>query len=110
MYIYLTDKSIDFQYKPKICIQYTYNNEIHYYNPDFIVEGHIIEIKGDHFFKEDGTMCNPYGHSQDALYEAKHQCMLANDVKILTSNDYKKYIDYVNTTYGKNFLKSLRCS
>ena len=40
--------------------------------PDFLVDGHYVEIKGDHFFKKDGTMQNPYDHRQDGLYEAKH--------------------------------------
>lgn len=56
-------------------------------------------------------MVCPWDHSLDALYEAKHQCMLANDVKILTTNDYVQYIKYVNTTYGKAYLKQFKsCS
>lgn len=42
-------------------------------------------------------MCNPFDHSQDALYEAKHQCMLNNNVRILKEIDYKFAIDYFNT-------------
>lgn len=49
----------------------------------------LVEVKGDQFFKEDGTMQNPYDHTQDDLYEAKHQCMIDNNVYIFTSNDIK---------------------
>ena len=76
--------------------------------PDFIVEGTIIEIKGDHFFKEDGTMQNPFDHSLDGLYEAKHQCMIANNVKILKSNEYQKIECYIENIYGKNYLKQFK--
>ena len=32
------------------------------YFPDFEIEGKFYEIKGDQFFNEDGTMCNPFNH------------------------------------------------
>ena len=38
----------------------------------------------------------------DGLMEAKHQCMLQNNVIILT--DCSKYIKYVEDTYGKTYL------
>lgn len=66
-YIWLKDINIDFTYHPMAKLQYVYNGKTHYYFPDFIVKGQFVEIKGDHFFKEDGTMQNPYDHSQDCL-------------------------------------------
>lgn len=87
-YIWLKDKGIDFLFQPNnISFAYEFENKVHAYCPDFKIGNQIIEIKGDHFFKEDGTMCNPYDHSQDALYEAKHQCMVHNDVKIIRSSE-----------------------
>ena len=76
--------------------------------PDFIVEGYIVKIKGDHFFKEDGTMQNPFDHSLDGLYEAKHQCMLKNDVKIIKVFEMKDILNYIYEKYGKNYLKQFR--
>lgn len=64
-------------------LMYKHDGKEHFYMPDFKVRDELIEIKGDHFFKEDGTMQNPYDHSQDGLYEAKHQCMIKNNVTIL---------------------------
>lgn len=61
----------------------------------------IIEIKGLHFFENknpNGKMYCPYHKKDDTiekiewrngLYEAKHQCMLKNEVIILT-----KYEDF----------------
>lgn len=108
-YIWLKDNNISFEHEP-MTINYDFNGKTHVYMPDFIVEGQLIELKGNQFFKEDGTMQNPYDHSQDGVYEAKHQCMIANNVKILRSNDYQKYVDYVNNKYGKDFLSTLKVS
>ena len=55
-YIWLSDNNVNFEYQPNIFFEYEFNQKIHRYYPDFIVEGQYIEIKGDHFFKEDGTM------------------------------------------------------
>lgn len=75
--------------------KYTYNGIDHYYFPDFIYDGRLVEIKGSHFFNDDGTMCNPFDHSLDGLYEAKHQCGLENGVEFWVDDDFKFAIDYV---------------
>lgn len=62
---------------------YFYNNEKHFYLPDFEIDGQLYEIKGDHLFEK---MLIP-----DTLDNAKYQCMLQNNVIILQSNDYAKY-------------------
>ena len=85
-YIYCVNHNIDIKRCDKV-FYYIFNNKTYIYHPDFEVNGELIEIKGDHFFKEDGTMCNPFDHSQDDLYEAKHQCGLINGVKYLSSNE-----------------------
>lgn len=107
-YIWLTDHKIEFTYEPDMKFKYVHNGKDHWYMPDFFVDSQYIEIKGDHFFKEDGTMQNPYDHSQDALYEAKHQCMLANNMKIIRVSEMKDILDYVCKTYGKSYLKQFR--
>ena len=61
------------------------------YCPDFKVGDMLFEVKGDHFFENKDVhskMICPFDHSQDGLYEAKHQCMLKNNVIILTSSEY----------------------
>ncbi len=102
-YIYLKDHNIDFEYQPNKSFKYEENKKIRSYQPDFLVEGTYIEIKGKQFFDESGKMINPYNEEQNDRYEAKHQCMIENHVEIIT--DYKKFIDYIVEKYGKNYLK-----
>ena len=104
-YVWLKDNDISFEYQPDMKFEYVFEGKTHFYHPDFLIENQYVEIKGDHFFKEDGTMQNPYDHSQDGLYEAKHQCMIQNNVKILNKDDYSFFVKYVIEKYGKNFLQ-----
>ena len=64
-------------------LPYSYNGAVHYYLPDFELDGQLYEIKGDHLFEkmqQAGTIDN-----------AKYQCMLNNNVIILQSKDYSTY-------------------
>jgi len=85
-YLYHIKNNLTIERCP-IKFKYSFNDEEHYYIPDFKINGtDIIEIKGDHLMKmllEEGTQDN-----------AKYQCMLTNDVTILTSADYQKYIEW----------------
>lgn len=107
-YIYQIDQGKSIKRCSKSFL-YTFNNVVHSYFPDFeFSDGTLIEIKGDQFLKSDGTWQNPYDHSQDALFEAKHQCALKNNVKILYQADCKEVIDYVVQKYTLDFLKLFR--
>ena len=84
-YIWLNDSGIPFEYQPSDNFEFEFECRTHYYNPDFkIIEtGMFIELKGLSFFENrdpDGKMVNPYDRSKDGLYEAKHQCMIRNNV------------------------------
>ena len=109
LYVFLRDNNIKFEYQPNVQFQYEFNGKQYQYNPDFLIDGKLVEVKGRHFFKEDGTMQNPWDHSLDALYEAKHQCMLRNSIQIMLDDDelivFAK--SYVESTYRKEF--SLSC-
>lgn len=94
IFIYCKQNNIYVQRAPKK-FEYIYNGQVHSYIPDFNIAGKLVEIKGDHFFKEDGTMCNPFDHSQDALYEAKHQCGLKNNVEFWTRKKYNFALQYL---------------
>lgn len=79
-------------------IPYKFNEITYNYNPDFIVNGEIIEIKNPCLYSKlliEGTKDN-----------AKYQKMLEYKVKIIT--DCSKYISYINTIYGKNYLEKFR--
>lgn len=104
-YVYLKDHKIRFEYlQNKVSIQYNYNNSIYYYFPDFKVFNTLVEIKGPHFFDNNGKMINPFDRSQDGKYEAKHQCMINNQVHIIINCDV--YINYVECKYGKTFKQN----
>ena len=106
-YIWLTDNNIKFEYQPDIKFNYVFNGETHFYHPDFIVDNKILELKGPQFFEDcdyNKRMVNPFDHNMDELFEAKHQCMIANNVRIMTDIEYMKYIDYVNQKYTPDFL------
>ena len=83
-------------------LPYYFDGKMLSYYPDFIVNDKIVEIKGLQFFENknpNGKMINPYDRSEDPKYEAKHQCMINNNVEIIT--DTKLYTNYVITKYGK---------
>ena len=107
-YIWLSDNNIKFEYQPNITFEYEFEGKKHFYMPDFLVENQLIEIKGRQFLNEDGTWRNPYNKNQNEICEAKHQCVLKNNVKILYFNNYKKYLDYINDKYGKDYLKKFK--
>ena len=100
-YYFLKKKGVEFEFQPVDAkIDYMYNGEKHTYYPDFRVGNQIIEIKGNQFFDENGKMINPFDRSQDELFEAKHQCMLQNNVRILTEKELDKIIDLAYNELG----------
>lgn len=103
VYDFLLENHIDFEYQPAISIPYEYDGTNHTYHPDFLVGGRIYEVKGDNFFRYNENtgkeeMFCPY-RGKDwtdehhewmcGLYEAKHQCMIANNVIILRQYQIK---------------------
>lgn len=99
VWVYCIDNNIEIKRNP-CYFEYNINGKKHRYFPDFEIAGQVVEIKGDHFFKEDGTMQNPFDSSQDALYEAKHQCGLQNNVQFWRGAEYEKYVQYFNENYA----------
>lgn len=79
----------------------------HKYFPDFKMDSVFYEIKGNQFFKN-GKFVDPYHHN-DSLAQTKWECMLENQVHILREKDCQVFLEYVKSTYGKDFLKSFRC-
>lgn len=83
---------------------YSYDDHQYSYFPDFEIDGRTVEVKGDQFFKE-GKMVNPYDHSQDGRFEAKHLCGLQNGVEFWTSKEMQPVLDFVDSRYTKDFLQ-----
>lgn len=104
VWIYAKDNSIDIVREP-VGLEYVHDGKKRTYYPDFLFEGKLIEIKGTHFFKEDGTMQNPFDHSKDALFEAKHQCGLRHGVLFWGKEDVQFALNYMEQEYGKNWVQ-----
>ena len=109
-YIWLKDNNIEFEYQPNICFNYTVHGKIHKYYPDFKCGNKVIEIKGNHFFDENGIMRCPYTKDVDRneKYRIKQKCMEENDIELMKEIDIKPYLDYIENKYGKNYLKSFK--
>lgn len=108
LFIYCNDKNIKVIYQPEVFFQYSYEGKTFHYQPDFLINNQLVELKGNQFLNEDGTWKNPYNQNDNGKTEAKHQCILKNKIKILYTNEYQKYLDYVKETYGKSYLKSFK--
>lgn len=107
MWIYAKDHSEEIKREP-CCFEYIFEGKKHKYFPDFKYKGQLIEIKGKQFLKKDGTWQNPYNENLSGLYEAKHQCIINNNIMVFFEKDCQKYIDYINLRYGKDYLKQFR--
>lgn len=107
-FLYCRDHNLDIKRNVEKSFSYTYQNKTYYYFPDFEIDGKYYEIKGNQFLTEDNKWQNPFDHAQNDKYEAKHQCALQNNVIILYQKDYQKYIDYIETKYGKDYLKQFK--
>lgn len=101
-YIWLKDHNIEFKYHTEQIEYIGDDGKKHFYYPDFIVNGKIVEIKGDQFFNEKGE---PYDHYHKVFWWNKYNLIVNNGGKILTRKDLIKQFDYVKFTYGKHFLK-----
>jgi len=95
-YIWLKDNNIQFEYQPDISFEYFYNNKKHIYHPDFKVDNDIIEIKGNHFIKNNTLIC-PFTKDLQInnIANAKKECMDKNNVIMYTFNEIKVYLKYV---------------
>lgn len=109
--LWLKSTKIAFEYQPDIKFKYVYDGTAHWYFPDFMVAGELVEIKGPHFFITiDGVtrMINPYDRNQDGKYDAKYKCMMENGVRIIT--DCTEQLEYVERTYGADYLRQFKQS
>lgn len=105
-YIWLKDNNINFVLHPNVSFKYLDSNgKTHYYFPDFIVEGKLVEIKGDHFFDKNGRLYDPYAKK---YIPEKEKCILENNVFILKQSEMKMYVNYVKETRGKIFFDNLK--
>ena len=107
LWIYAKDHNEEIEREP-CCFEYEYEEINHKYFPDFKYKEQLIEIKGDQFFKEDGSMQNPFDSSLNNLFEVKHQCGIKNNVQFWTFKEISPYLKYIEEKYGKGYLEKFK--
>lgn len=116
LWIYAKDHNIPI-YRCPFIFRFKYKDKTFTYNPDFLYNNIIIEIKGDQFINENGKLYLPYRQKEwtdeqyeymCGLYEAKYQCMLINNVNIWFKKDIMFALNYIYFTYGKDYLKQFK--
>jgi hypothetical protein len=108
MHIWLTDNNIQFEYQPDCDFWYEYMGKRHRYYPDFKIGDMYCEIKGDHMISESGKWICPWDRTKDGLYKAKQECAEVNGIRIITSDEYSRYLKYVSKKYGRGYLDSFK--
>lgn len=103
VYDFLMENEIKFKYHVEP-ISYIFDGTQFLYYPDFQLDnGRLVEVKGDQFFRINEStgkeeMFCPYGRKKlgeekwnwlCGKFEAKHQCMLKNNVVILRDDNIK---------------------
>lgn len=114
IYVYNKDCGIPIMRNHSIRLRFIDRKNIERHTiPDFIINGKLIEVKGSHFFKPDGTMYCPYRNpnwSDDYydymcdIYNRKYQCGLSNGViYILDTSPYAIIcLNYIYQRYNIN--------
>lgn len=104
-YIYMQDQGFDIKRNHSIEYKYICDGKEHIYFPDFILGKQVIEIKGPQYLNLDGTLKNPYGDKNQSIAISKYKCMVDNNVKILSQNELKDIISYVENKYGNKYYR-----
>lgn len=97
VWLYMVDHNIDIQ-RNTSSFSYSFDGCDHVCFPDFVINGQLVEIKGDHLFKKMLI--------ENTIENAKYHCLLENKVEVWTSAMYNKYLNWFNKKgYNKNDFK-----
>ena len=90
-YKFCKENDIDIIVHSSYFFEYLHCGKEHLYFPDFKIGDRYIEIKGDHFFDDNGVLINPFTDDEDiqSLYKSKQECMRKNNVLILKATEVK---------------------
>lgn len=88
-------------------LPYFVGEKMHYYYPDFEVNGDLWEVKGDQFFNEKGDLINPYSKCIEEQEKslAKQKCMIQNEVKLVRGSDIKVLKKELDRVFLEKFLQ-----
>lgn len=114
-WIYFTDNRVPIMRIPQMLIYFDKNGESHFYEPDFMINGMLVEIKGDHYFDSNGIMRYPYKKKKvngkwipltldekermDDLYKRKQKCGIENGVIFWKKSDISCFLEYCDTVH-----------
>lgn len=85
-YIYLKDHNYNFKFHPTNEIkEYYVGDKKHFYEPDFLIDNKLYEIKGSHFFNEKGELIDVYNTGE--VLKEKQKVMSDYNVIVLTEKD-----------------------
>lgn len=87
--IYNLDHNIKFERNNKV-FTYNYNNEVHTYMPDWLIDNKYVEIKG---------FCDDQWKTKLSQFPEEETLI------VLTKIEMQPYIDYVIEKYGKDYIK-----
>lgn len=104
-YIWLSDNNIPFTFHPDLRYSYQKNGEEHFYCPDFIVDGKIVEIKGNQFFNENN---DPFDAYHKCFWKEKFQLLVDLNVTVMREADIIPMLNYVADKCGKGYIKSFK--
>lgn len=96
LYIFLRDNNYNFVFHPTDKIrEYYVGGQKHYYEPDFLIDNELYEVKGSHFFNENGELINIYKDKEIMLEKQKAM----ENVHVLTEDSelLKLAFEYFNT-------------
>ena len=97
VWLYMVDHNIDIR-RNTSSFSYSFDGCDHVCFPDFVINGQLVEIKGDHLFKKMLI--------ENTIENAKYHCLLENKVEVWTSSTYNKYLNWFNKKgYDKNDFK-----
>lgn len=107
-YCYMKDHNHDITYHPLTLSFVDINNNHRIYEVDFLVDGKLIEIKGDNQFDKNG---NPIYKGES--WKDKYDCMIKNNVEIIKSKrlegkgDLRFMKDYFYKFYSFRILNKV---
>lgn len=120
VYVFCRKNNINVTYHPNTFFKYSFNGYEFIYEPDFLINGKLFEVKGDMFFKKvehtgQETMQRPWkGKLSDEEYELKckideekHQCMLRNGVNVIRGKELKDLSSYFTEKLGSDIITSI---
>ena len=84
--------------KEPIKLEYEINNKIYHYWPDFSVNGKLFEIKSSYWIKQQSE--------GDGI--GKFNLIKSLNIEMISDNEILPYKDYVESKYGKNYIKQFK--